>query len=56
MAFKVETEQQCLNEIKYGTANLANLDNLAYLANLANLTYLATSRHARKLKFGTDTH
>ena len=25
-------------------------------ANLANLSNLATSRHARKLKFGTDTH
>ena len=30
--------------------------NLTNLANLANLTNLATSRHARKLKFGTDTH
>ena len=26
------------------------------VANLANLTNLATSRHARKLKFGTATH
>ena len=33
-----------------------DLTNLATLANLANLTNLATSRHARKLKFGTDTH
>ena len=31
------------------------LTNLA-MANLANLTYLATSRNAMKLKFGTDTH
>ena len=32
-----------------------DLTNLANPANLANLTTLATSRHARKLKFGTDT-
>ena len=37
-------------------ATMSNLTNQANLANLANLTNLATSRHARKLKFGTDTH
>ena len=35
---------------------LFTLTNLANLDNLANITNLVTSRHARKLKFGTDTH
>ena len=36
--------------------DLIQSSNLTNLANLATLTNLATSRHATKLKFGTDTH
>ena len=35
---------------------VAKIANIASLANLANPTNLATSTHARKLKFSTDTH
>ena len=39
-----------------GNLSPNDLTSLANLANVANLTSLATSRHSRKLKFGTDTH
>ena len=46
---------RCL-DLRHQTTQSLILYALANLANLANLTNLATSRHPRKLKFGTDTH
>ena len=36
--------------------NVCKLNILFFLDVTPNLNNLATSKHARKLKFGTDTH